>query len=115
MSSTIKKRTVLFIFSLFTATMSYAQWTQWSSVKGNRNMTTITRTTGDYDGIKCAGNMNFVLVSGNESNIKIEGEENLLEYIITEVKGNNLIVKVKNGKNLKSSKGFFITSSHYIC
>ncbi|WP_299549560.1 head GIN domain-containing protein [Seonamhaeicola sp.] len=102
MQSTIKKRTVLFLFSLFVAGASYAQW---NSVKGNGNMTTVTRTTGDYDGIKCAGNMDFVLVSGNEGQIKIEGEENLMEYIVTEVKGSNLIVKVKNGKTLKSSKG----------
>lgn len=102
MKSTIKKRTVLFLFSILVASTSYAQW---GSIKGNGNITTISRTTGNYNGIKCAGSMDFILVSGKEGNIKIEGEENLLKYIITEVKGDNLIVKVKNGKNLKSSKG----------
>ena len=80
-------------------------------VNGNGDVTTVTRTTNDYDAIKCAGFMDFVLVKGNEGNIKIEGEENLLDYIITEVKDNRLIVKVENGVNLRTSwsKGIVIT------
>ncbi|TYA71690.1 head GIN domain-containing protein [Seonamhaeicola marinus] len=102
MTSSIKKQTVLFILSVFTAFTAFAQW---GGIKGNGNVTTISRTTGSYDGVKCAGSMDFILVSGNEGKITIEGEENLLEHIITEVKGDNLIVKVRNGKNLKSSRG----------
>ena len=73
------------------------------NIKGNGNVTTITRTTSEYDGIKCAGSLDFILVKGTEGQLKIECEENLLEYIITEVKNNNLIVKVKNNVNLKPS------------
>lgn len=68
-------------------------------------MTTITRSTSDYDGIKCAGSFDYILVAGTEGNITIEGEENLLEYIVTEVKGGNLIVKTENNVNLRTSKG----------
>ena len=73
-------------------------------VKGNGNVTTITRSTSDYDGVKCAGSFDYVLVAGEEGNIKIEGEENLLEYIVTEVKDGNLVVKVENHMNLQSSR-----------
>ena len=73
-------------------------------------MTTVTRTTDSYDAIKCAGSMDFILVSGTEGTIKIEGEENLLEYIVTEVKDNVLKVKVKKGKSLRSSKNKTIKS-----
>lgn len=72
-------------------------------IKGNGNMTTITRSTNDYDTIKCAGWMDFILVEGKEGNITIEGEENLLEYIITEVNGNDLIIKTENNISLKPS------------
>ena len=99
---TLAKKQILLVFaSLLFASTSYGQW---KSIKGNGNMTSVTRTTDSYDAISCAGSMDFILVSGNEGSIKIEGEENLLEYIITEVKDNKLKVKVKNGKNLKSSK-----------
>jgi hypothetical protein len=108
MKTSIKKQTVLFLVSLLCITTSNAQW---QKVKGNGKITTITRTTSDYDVIKCEGSFDYILVSGNEGAIKIEGEENLLEYIITEVKDNQLIVKTKNNINLKMSlnKGIKIT------
>lgn len=94
----------------FTTVMNAQLWGN-KRVSGNGDVTTITRTTSDYDAIKCAGFMDFVLVKGNEGNIKIEGEENLLQYIVTEVKDNKLIVKVENGINLKTSwkKGIVVT------
>lgn len=80
-----------------------AQWFGNKKVKGNGNVTKITRSTSDYDAIKCAGSFDYILVAGTEGAITIEGEENLLEYIITEVKGNKLIVKTENGVNLRTS------------
>ena len=72
-------------------------------IKGNGNITTVTRTTSDYEGIKCAGSFDYVLVAGNEGKITLEGESNLLDYIITEVKDGNLIVKTENHINLSPS------------
>ncbi|MCF7560871.1 DUF2807 domain-containing protein [Sabulilitoribacter multivorans] len=108
MKTLIKKQTVLFIIALLVSTISNAQW---KKVKGNGNMTTETRTTSDYEGIKCAGSFDYKLVSGTEGQIKIEAEENLLEYIIVEVKENNLVVKTKKGVSLNPSNkhGIVIT------
>ncbi|WP_283635347.1 head GIN domain-containing protein [Aquaticitalea lipolytica] len=72
-------------------------------IKGNGNITTITRTTSDYEGIKCAGSFDYVLIAGDEGKITLEGESNLLDYIITEVKDGNLIVKTENHINLSPS------------
>lgn len=80
-----------------------AQWFGNKKVKGNGNITKITRSTSNYDAIKCAGSFDYILVAGTEGNITIEGEENLLEYIVTEVKGNKLIVKTENGVSLRTS------------
>ncbi|MFH6769017.1 head GIN domain-containing protein [Gaetbulibacter aquiaggeris] len=102
MQTSIKNQTVLLIACLFLVSTSYAQWGK--SIKGNGNITTVTRTTSDYDGVKCAGSFDFVLVEGTEGNITIEGEENLIEYIITEIKNGALVVKVKNDVNLKTSR-----------
>ena len=66
-------------------------------------MTTITKSTSDYDGIKCAGSFDYILVAGTEGKITLEGEENLLEYVIVEVKDNKLIVKTEHHINLKPS------------
>lgn len=96
-------KSILLLAALMLSSLSQAQWWGNEKVKGNGNMTTETRTTGDYDGIKCAGSMDYILVAGTEGKIKIEGEENLLKHIITEVKNGNLIVKVEKGINLRPS------------
>lgn len=97
------KKSITLFLALLAVTATQAQWWGDKGVKGNGDMTTITRTTGDYDAIKCAGSMDFILVAGEEGKIKIEGEENLLKYIETEVKGDKLVVKVEKGINLKPS------------
>jgi Putative auto-transporter adhesin, head GIN domain len=96
-------KSILLIVAIMFATVSHAQWWGGKKVKGNGNMTTETRNTGDYDGVKCAGSMDYILVAGTEGKIKLEGESNLLEYIITEIKGNDLIIKVEKGVNLSPS------------
>jgi hypothetical protein len=98
-------KSIVLLVALMLTTVTQAQWWGNEKVKGNSNMTTETRTTGDYDGIKCAGSMDYILVAGEEGKIKIEGETNLLKYIITEVKNGNLIVKVEKGINLRPSWG----------
>jgi len=96
-------KSILLLVALMLSSVSQAQWWGNEKVKGNGNMTTETRTTEDYDGIKCAGSMDYILVAGTEGKIKIEGEENLLKHIITEVKNGNLIVKVEKGISLRPS------------
>ena len=76
---------------------------QWKKVKGNGKVVTIDRSTADYDHIAVAGWFDVELVEGTEGQLKIRGEENLLEYIKTEVKEDKLVIKVKNGVNLKPS------------
>lgn len=77
----------------------------WKKVSGNGNVTSINRTTGDYDAISCAGSFDYILVSGTEGQLKIKGEENLLKHVITEVKNGKLTIKTENGYNLKTSMG----------
>jgi hypothetical protein len=99
------KKSILLIAALIMATATQAQWWGNERVKGNGNMTTETRTTGDYEAIKCGGSFDYILVAGTEGKIKIEGESNLLEYIITEIKGGDLVIKTKKGVSLSTSRG----------
>ncbi len=78
-----------------------AQWGK--TIKGNGNNVTIERTTGDYDGVAVSGWFDVDLVAGKEGEITLQGEENLLEYIITEVKDGKLVIKTEKGVNLKTS------------
>lgn len=103
----LKSITVL-VFLLST-TISCAQWGNNKKIKGDGNITTETRSTGSYDGLKAAGPMDFKLVQGTEGNITIKGDANLMEYIVTEVKDGKLVVKVENGKNLKPTQTIVVT------
>ena len=83
-------------------------------IKGNGNVVTIERSTDDYDAIAVSGWFNVILVDGQEGKLSIEGEENLLEYIKTEVKEGKLVIKVKKGHNLQPSSwkkdgGIYVT------
>jgi hypothetical protein len=89
---------LILIAAILISSYSFAQ-----KVNGNGKVTTITRTTGDYEGIKCSGSFDYILVAGTEGKITLEGEENLLQYVITEVKGKDLIVKVEDRVNLRTS------------
>jgi len=97
------KKSILLLAAILSVSSINAQWWGGKKIKGNGNMTTETRNTGDYEGIKCAGSMDYILVAGKEGKITLEGESNLLEHIVTEIKGGNLIVKVKNKVNLSPS------------
>ncbi|MFD2824757.1 head GIN domain-containing protein [Lacinutrix iliipiscaria] len=101
-SGVSKQLILILVITLFASQIQAQSWGN-KKVKGNGNVTTITRTTSDYDGVSCAGSFDYILVEGEEGQITIEGEENLLNYIVTEVKGNKLIVKTENGINLSTS------------
>lgn len=98
-----KQQLVLAITLLITAG-SYAQW--WGSnkkIKGNNDVETITRKTSDYESVHLKGSWDVQLVKGTEGELKITGESNLLEYIITDVDGNKLTIQSKDGYSLNTS------------
>ena len=96
--------TLCLAFFLTTASVN-AQWWGSEKVKGNGNMVTKERKTGDYDVISVAGSFDVELVSGSEGNITINAEENLIKHIETEVKGDALKIKTEKGYNLHASRG----------
>lgn len=79
-----------------------AQWGG-KKIKGNGNVVTIERSVGEYESIASAGWFDVILVDGIEGTITLKGEENLLEYIETEVKNGKLTIKKEKGVQLKSS------------
>jgi len=95
------KNSIVLIVALLSFTISQAQW---KKIKGNGNITTESRTTSDYDAISCAGSFDYILVAGTEGKITLEGESNLLPYVVTEVKNGKLIIKTEKGKNLNPSR-----------
>ncbi|EGV42785.1 DUF2807 domain-containing protein [Bizionia argentinensis JUB59] len=96
------KNQIVLLTILLCSAASCAQWGK--RISGNGNIVTIERNTSDYEEIACYGSFDYILLAGTEGKLKIEGEENLLEYIITEVKDGKLIVKTEKGINLSTSR-----------
>jgi len=80
-------------------------------VRGNGNVTTVTRTPGNFSGVASHGSFSVFVSSGPQS-VKIEGDENLLELIETYVEGNTLTIETRDGYWLKPRREIkvFITS-----
>jgi len=105
----MKNIALLLTIALFTVNCT-AQWGK--RIKGNGKVVTEERSVGEYEEIAVAGWFDVDLVKGREGEISLKGEENLLEYIITEVKNGKLTIKVKKGYNLQSSnwkEGILVT------
>lgn len=94
------KRLTTLCLALFIVAVTNAQW---KKVKGNGNVVTIERSTGDYDAVSVSGFFDVDLVDGQEGEITLRGEENLLDHIVTEVKNGKLVIKVEKGLNLQPS------------
>lgn len=84
-------------------------WGNSKKIKGNGNVVTVNRTTSDYDGVSAGGSFDVILVKGKEGKITIEGEENIIPYIETEVSGNTLKIKYKKNVNVRTTRRLTVT------
>lgn len=106
----MKKHIFALVVLAFSFQTTNAQW--WSSnkkVKGNGNLTTEKRTVPEYDAVNLNSSFDVELVAGNEGNLTIEAESNLMEYITTEVSNGKLKISVEEGINLDTNEEIKIT------
>jgi len=79
------------------------------TIHGNGNITTQTRSVHRADKIKSYGNFDIVIVQGNEASVKVEADDNLMDYIITRNEGDDLVIKAKDNYNVQSDEPIKIT------
>jgi hypothetical protein len=60
--------------------------------KGNGEIVIEKRSTGDFDGLSIAGNFEVILEKSDQPNVEINTDENLLDFIDTEVRAGILSV-----------------------
>lgn len=73
------------------------------TITGSGNVTSSDRSLGSFTEIKCSGSYNVQVTQGSPGSIKIETDDNLLPYILTEINGNELHIYTKDDVNLKPS------------
>ena len=83
----LKQLTIILIFLGLTACVN-GQFRR--TVTGNRNVVTKERQAGEFTGIRVSTGIDVYLSQGNKQRITVEADENLHEYIITEVRNDVL-------------------------
>jgi hypothetical protein len=78
-------------------------------VRGNGNVITVNRTTSDYEQIKVGGSFDVTLEEGKEGELVIQIEDNLAEYLVTEVKDGQLKIRWEKGIQVRTKKSIKIT------
>ncbi len=105
----MKKIIGLIVIALISVHLNAQYFTK--KVKGNGTIISETRNSSDYDKIGVGGSFDVELVKGKEGKITIKADENLMEYIVTEVKKGTLKIKAKKNYKLKPTNTIKITVS----
>jgi hypothetical protein len=66
-----------------------------SSLRGNGNVVTEERETGDFNQIQLNASADVFITQGNENQIVVKADENLLDVIKTDISGDALKINVK--------------------
>jgi uncharacterized protein YxeA len=72
------------------------------SVQGNHHVTKSERTTDAFTGVKASSGIDVYLSQGDREAVTVEADENLHEYILTEVKGG--ILHVYTDANIRNAE-----------
>lgn len=102
MSPTYFVRTLLLLSSCGLAA------SQGACVTGSGTMKTETRTLPPFTSIDLSSSVDVEVAIGPTQSVTVEGEDNLIDRITTEVKDGRLVVDVKKGKALTTSKPMIV-------
>ncbi|MFD1316663.1 head GIN domain-containing protein [Namhaeicola litoreus] len=100
------KKSILFIAAILIFSNAIAQ--NWNKVKGNGNVIKVNRSVGPFEAVEVSGSFDVFLVEGKEGEMTIEGDENLMEYLETDVNNGDLKIKWKKGYNISTRNSFVI-------
>jgi hypothetical protein len=81
----------------------------WKTVQGNHKVTKEDRSTGSFTGVKVSSGVDVYLKQGDTESVTVEADENLHEYIITEVKGGVLHVYTEVGIRNAEKESVYVT------
>ncbi len=104
---------LLFAFLAFTTQSCY--YLGGKRVRGNGNIETDERSVSAFDEVEVHGAMDVYVTQGDLRPVKIEGDENLLEYIEIHQEGNTIEIRTRPGYNLRPRNKIkvYVTSPAY--
>jgi hypothetical protein len=94
MKKLLKKLPLTFI--ALTMIFSSAVNAQFWGEKGNGNVKKQNREVGSFTAISAGSGIDVYLMQGDKESVIVEADENLLDLIVTRVKGDKLIIKTED-------------------
>jgi hypothetical protein len=84
-------------------------------VHGSGQITSESRNVENFSGIDVSGAVNVFVTQDANTSARVEGDDNLLEYMVLEVRGSTLHIHTREGYNLSPSKhlSVYVTSPVY--
>jgi predicted small secreted protein len=76
-------------------------------VRGTGDMTEETREVSGFNAVSLDGLGTIFIEQGNEESLHIEAEDNLMQFLETDVEGNTLVLSTREGINIVPTQGIF--------
>ncbi len=92
---------IVCILTILASFQASAQW-PWEKIEGNGKLKKESREMTSYTAVASSGSWDVMIAYGESNTIQVEGDENLLNYIETEVKDGRLSIRPKKNVNLRS-------------
>lgn len=100
----MKKSFLSLSFVFFFSAVMLSPILQAQNVHGNGKVVRETREIGSFSQMNIGGVFKIFLSQGSDEAVIVEADDNLLDYIRTEVVGNKLKVRIDDGVNIKRSE-----------
>jgi hypothetical protein len=102
-------------FLLSVVVLSSCRFGGGKRVEGNGNVKSVERSVGSFSEVEVHGAIDVHVSQGDPKPVRIEGDENLLEYIEIKQNGDKIVVRTRNGYNLRPSSDLkiYVTSPNF--
>jgi len=104
----MKSLSFLLLAFLFIGNLSYGQSSilgfGFKTIKGSGDVKTEIRNLSGFTKVETNGSINVFIKKADAFEVKIEADDNLIPYIISEVKGNTLVVRMRENVNIRNSR-----------
>jgi hypothetical protein len=101
----------VFLLAAIIVTLSSCDMFGGKRVSGNGKIITQDRKVSSFSSIEASGSLKVHIRQDSSSSVRIETDENLMEYVEVHTEGNTLVIKEKDGFNLDPSKELIVYTS----
>jgi hypothetical protein len=100
-----------FLLLLVVAVFASCNWFGGKKVSGNGKITAQERKVSPFTSVEASGAVKVHIRQDSSASVKIETDENLMEYVEIFTTGSTLVIKEKDGFNVDPSKDLVVFTS----